>query len=83
MTKVCRDVERNESFGFTKVIAYAEAKQVLGASILGDGGGEAIPGIPEMMSAHVPYPVLECAVPIHPSVSELIPTLSRGLKPVH
>jgi pyruvate/2-oxoglutarate dehydrogenase complex dihydrolipoamide dehydrogenase (E3) component len=64
-----------------KVIADAETKQVLGAAILGVEGDEAIHGLLDVMSAHVPYPVLEWAVPIHPTVSELIPTLLRDMKP--
>jgi pyruvate/2-oxoglutarate dehydrogenase complex dihydrolipoamide dehydrogenase (E3) component len=82
MTKVGRAVERDETLGFMKVIADAETKQILGAAILGVGGDEAIHGILDMMSAHIPFPVLEWAVPIHPTVSELIPTLIRNLKPM-
>jgi pyruvate/2-oxoglutarate dehydrogenase complex dihydrolipoamide dehydrogenase (E3) component len=81
MTKVGRAVERDETQGFMKVIADADTKQILGAAILGVSGDEAIHGLLDIMSARVPYPVLEWAVPIHPTVSELIPTLLRGLKP--
>jgi hypothetical protein len=34
------------------------------------------------MNADVPYDVLKWAVPIHPTVSELIPTILGDLKPV-
>jgi pyruvate/2-oxoglutarate dehydrogenase complex dihydrolipoamide dehydrogenase (E3) component len=81
MTRVGRAVERDETHGFMKVIADADTKQILGAAILGISGDEAIHGLLDIMSAQVPYPVLEWAVPIHPTVSELIPTLLRGLKP--
>jgi len=64
-----------------KIIADAETKEILGASILGTGGDEAIHGILDMMHAKQPYPVLQWAVPIHPTVSELIPTVLGGLKP--
>ena len=83
MTRVGRAVERDETQGFMKVIADAETKQVLGAAILGVEGDEAIHGVLDIMSARVPYPVLEWAVPIHPTVSELIPTLLRDMKPAH
>jgi pyruvate/2-oxoglutarate dehydrogenase complex dihydrolipoamide dehydrogenase (E3) component len=83
MTRVGRAVERDETQGFMKVIADAETKQVLGAAILGVEGDEAIHGVLDIMGAHVPYPVLEWAVPIHPTVSELIPTLLRDMKPTH
>ena len=80
MTRVGRAVERDETLGFMKVVANAETKQVLGAAFLGVNADEAVHGILDIMSAGVPYPVLEWAVPIHPTVSELIPTLFRGLK---
>jgi pyruvate/2-oxoglutarate dehydrogenase complex dihydrolipoamide dehydrogenase (E3) component len=82
MTRVGRAVERDETLGFMKVVANAQTKQILGAAILGVNGDEAVHGILDIMSAGVPYPVLEWAVPIHPTVSELIPTLLRGLKAV-
>jgi pyruvate/2-oxoglutarate dehydrogenase complex dihydrolipoamide dehydrogenase (E3) component len=75
MTRVGRAVEKGETQGFMKVIADAETRRILGASILGTGGDEAIHGLIDVMSAGVAYDVLEWAVPIHPTVSELIPTL--------
>jgi len=81
MTRVGRAVEKAETLGFMKAIVDAETKQILGASILGTGGDEAIHGILDVMAARAPYPVLEQAVPIHPTVSELIPTLLGDLKP--
>jgi len=75
-------LEKGETKGFMKVVADAETKQILGAAILGTGGDEAIHGILDMMNAGATYPVLQWAVPIHPTVSELIPTLLGDLKPV-
>ena len=80
MTRVGRAVERDETKGFMKVVADAETKQILGAAILGTGGDEAIHGILDMMNAGATYPVLQWAVPIHPTVSELIPTVLGELK---
>ncbi len=82
MTKVGRAVEKGETQGFMKVIADAETKRILGASILGIGGDEAIHGILDIMNAGVTYDVLQWAVPIHPTVSELIPTVLGSMKPV-
>ncbi|MEP9375861.1 FAD-containing oxidoreductase [Aquabacter sp. CN5-332] len=82
MTRVGRAVEKGETKGFMKVVADAETKEILGAAILGVGGDEAIHGIIDTMSTKTPYPVLQWAVPIHPTVSELIPTLLGGLKPI-
>lgn len=82
MSRVGRANERGETKGFMKVIADAETKQILGAAILGIEGDEAIHGFIDAMNARAPYPVLQWAVPIHPTVSELIPTLLADLKAV-
>lgn len=82
MTRVGRAIEKDETKGFMKVIVDAETKKILGAAILGTGGDEAIHGILDMMNADVDYGKLQWAVPIHPTVSELIPTLLGDLKPV-
>ena len=81
MTRVGRAVEKGETQGFMKLVADAETKQILGATILGTGGDEAIHGVLDMMNAAQPHEVLRWAVPIHPTVSELIPTLIGDLKP--
>jgi pyruvate/2-oxoglutarate dehydrogenase complex dihydrolipoamide dehydrogenase (E3) component len=81
MTRVGRAIEKDETQGFMKVIVDAETKKLLGAAILGTGGDEAIHGILDMMNAGVTYDVLQWAVPIHPTVSELIPTVLGELKP--
>ena len=81
MTRVGRAVEKDETKGFMKVVVDAETKKILGAAILGTGGDEAIHGILDIMNAGVPYTTLQHAVPIHPTVSELIPTMLEGMKP--
>jgi pyruvate/2-oxoglutarate dehydrogenase complex dihydrolipoamide dehydrogenase (E3) component len=82
MTRVGRAVEKGETKGFMKIVADAETQRILGAAILGTGGDEAIHGILDMMNADQPVSTLRWAVPIHPTVSELIPTLLLGLEPV-
>ena len=81
MTRVGRAVEKGETQGFMKAIVDADTKRILGASILGPGGDEAIHGVIDIMNAGVPYTVLQQAVPIHPTVSELIPTILGEMKP--
>lgn len=81
MTQVGRAVEKGETLGFMKLVADAETKRILGAAILGTGGDEAIHGILDMMNADQPLAALQWAVPIHPTVSELIPTLVGDLRP--
>jgi pyruvate/2-oxoglutarate dehydrogenase complex dihydrolipoamide dehydrogenase (E3) component len=63
-------------------IADAETHHILGAAILGTSGDEAIHGILDVMNARIPYTVLQGAVPIHPTVSELLPTLLGEMKPI-
>ncbi len=82
MTRVGRAVERGETTGFMKAVADAETKRILGASILGIEGDEAIHGILLTMNADLPYTAVQRAVPIHPTVSELIPTLLGDLAPI-
>lgn len=82
MTRVGRAVERAETKGFMKVVADADTKRILGAAILGVSGDEAIHGVLDTMNADAPYPTLQWAVPIHPTVSELIPTVLGDLRPI-
>jgi pyruvate/2-oxoglutarate dehydrogenase complex dihydrolipoamide dehydrogenase (E3) component len=81
MTRVGRAVEKDETLGFIKLLADPATKQILGASILGMSGDEAIHGILDAINAKTPYDQLRWAVPIHPTVSELIPTVILDLKP--
>ncbi|PRD55269.1 FAD-containing oxidoreductase [Phyllobacterium myrsinacearum] len=79
MSRVGRAVEKDETQGFMKIVADAQTQQILGAAILGTSGDEAIHGIIDAMSARVGYPALKWAVPVHPTVSELIPTVLGDL----
>lgn len=81
MSRVARAIEKGETAGLMKVVADADTRMILGAAILGTGSDEAIHGILDMMSADRPLDELRWAVPIHPTVSELIPTLLLNLKP--
>ena len=80
MTRVGRAVEKGETQGFMKVVVDAETKQILGAAILGLNGDEAIHGMVDIMYAKAPYTTIQRAVQIHPTVSELIPTMLGELK---
>jgi pyruvate/2-oxoglutarate dehydrogenase complex dihydrolipoamide dehydrogenase (E3) component len=82
MTRVGRAVEKGETQGFMKVVVDADTQEILGAAILGTGGDEAIHGIMDMMYAKAPYRTLQRAMHIHPTVSELVPTLLGELKPL-
>jgi pyruvate/2-oxoglutarate dehydrogenase complex dihydrolipoamide dehydrogenase (E3) component len=82
MTKVGRAVEKGETQGFMKILIDAETKQILGAAILGTGGDEAIHSVLDMMYAKAPYTTMQRAMHIHPTVSELIPTMLGELQPL-
>jgi len=82
MSSVSRAIEKSETLGFMKVIVDAETSRILGASILGVGGDEVIHSILDVMYAKAPYTVIQRAVHIHPTVSELIPTMLGDLKPL-
>jgi pyruvate/2-oxoglutarate dehydrogenase complex dihydrolipoamide dehydrogenase (E3) component len=82
MTRVSRAIEKGDTRGFMKLVADADTQKMLGAAILGIGGDEAIHGVLDMMNAGADYTTLKWAVPIHPTVSELIPTVIGDLKPV-
>ena len=82
MVNVGRAVEKSETQGFMKILVDAQTKQILGASILGVGGDEVIHSILDVMYAKAPYTVISRAMHIHPTVSELIPTMLQDLKPL-
>ncbi|SFB17820.1 Pyruvate/2-oxoglutarate dehydrogenase complex, dihydrolipoamide dehydrogenase (E3) component [Rhizobium sp. NFR07] len=80
MTNVGRAVEKGETKGFMKIIADAKTKKILGAALLGTGGDEAIHGVLDLMNVGANYDDLRWAVPIHPTVSELWPTVVLSMK---
>jgi pyruvate/2-oxoglutarate dehydrogenase complex dihydrolipoamide dehydrogenase (E3) component len=82
MTRVARAVEKGETQGLMKVVVDARSHLILGASILGVGADEAIHSIIDVMAAKVPYTTLQNTVHIHPTVSELIPTILGELGPI-
>jgi pyruvate/2-oxoglutarate dehydrogenase complex dihydrolipoamide dehydrogenase (E3) component len=82
MERVSRAVERGETKGFMKVLVDKDTEQVLGASLLGVGGDEVVHCIMDLMYAKAPYTVMQRAMHIHPTVSELIPTMFGDLAPL-
>jgi pyruvate/2-oxoglutarate dehydrogenase complex dihydrolipoamide dehydrogenase (E3) component len=82
MTRVGRAVEKGETQGFMKVVVDARTHQILGAAIFGVGGDEIIHTILDVMSAKAPYTTLSRTMHIHPTVSELIPTMLQEMSPL-
>jgi pyruvate/2-oxoglutarate dehydrogenase complex dihydrolipoamide dehydrogenase (E3) component len=82
MTRVGRAKERGETQGFMKVLVDAGSERILGASLLCIEGDEIVHSLLDVMAADASYKVVERAVHIHPTVSELIPTLLGQLVPL-
>ncbi|MDP6475046.1 MAG: FAD-containing oxidoreductase [Alphaproteobacteria bacterium] len=82
MARVGRAKERGETQGFMKVLIDAASKKILGAVILGIGGDEVIHSLLDVMYTGAPYTVIQRVMHIHPTVSELIPTMLGNLQPL-
>jgi pyruvate/2-oxoglutarate dehydrogenase complex dihydrolipoamide dehydrogenase (E3) component len=82
MARVGRARERGETKGLMKVLVDGETRKILGAALLGIEADEAIHCIIDVMNAGAPYTAIRRAVHIHPTVSELIPTLLGELSPL-
>ncbi len=82
MTRVSRAIEKGETQGFMRILVDGDTKEILGASILGPGGDEAIHAVLDLMYAKAPYTVMQRAMHIHPTVSELLPTILGELAPL-
>jgi pyruvate/2-oxoglutarate dehydrogenase complex dihydrolipoamide dehydrogenase (E3) component len=82
MSRVGRAKERRETQGFMKVLVDAQTQQIRGASILGISGDEIIHSLLDVMYADAPYTVIQRAIHIHPTVTELTPTLLADLRPL-
>jgi pyruvate/2-oxoglutarate dehydrogenase complex dihydrolipoamide dehydrogenase (E3) component len=82
MTRVGRAVEKGETQGFMKIHVDAHSKRILGAAILGTTGDEVVHSLLDAMYAKLPYTDVARAMRIHPTVSELIPTVLGELRPL-
>lgn len=82
MSRIARAKEMGETQGLLKIIIEAETDKILGATFLGTGADEYIHAIIDMMYADTPYTIIRDAVHIHPTVSELIPTMLEELQPL-
>ncbi|WP_029037927.1 FAD-containing oxidoreductase [Salinimicrobium xinjiangense] len=80
MNKIARAKEKGETAGKLKIFIDAETDKILGATFLGTGADEHIHTIIDQMYAGATYRVIRDAVHIHPTVSELLPTMLENLK---
>jgi pyruvate/2-oxoglutarate dehydrogenase complex dihydrolipoamide dehydrogenase (E3) component len=82
MSRVGRAREAGETAGFMKVVVDAEDKRIIGTSMLGLACDEVVQSLLPYMYSGEPYTQLQRAVRIHPTVTELLPTLLEDLKPL-
>jgi pyruvate/2-oxoglutarate dehydrogenase complex dihydrolipoamide dehydrogenase (E3) component len=82
MTRVGRAKERAEADGFMEVLVDAATKKILGATLFGIEADEVIHGLLDVMATGLPYTTIARTMHIHPTVSELVPTLLHDLKPL-
>ena len=82
MTRIGRARERGETGGFLKVLVDAQTKVILGAALLGIEADEVVQLLLLAMAAELPYTRIQQTMWIHPTVTELLPTLFNGLKPL-
>jgi len=81
MSRVGRAREAGETQGFMKVLVDADSKEILGAALLGLNADEIVHSLLDVMYAKKPYTTIQRAMHIHPTVTELVPTLLGSLKP--
>ncbi|MGH8764961.1 MAG: FAD-dependent oxidoreductase, partial [Burkholderiales bacterium] len=82
MTRVSRAVEKGETTGFLKIYVEESSRRILGASLLGTSADEVVHSLIDAVYAKTPAPEFQSHVRIHPNVSELLPTVLEGLKPL-
>jgi pyruvate/2-oxoglutarate dehydrogenase complex dihydrolipoamide dehydrogenase (E3) component len=82
MSRVARAVEKGETNGFLKIHVEQGSQRILGAALLGVGADESVHSILDAAYSRMPYPEFQRRVRIHPTVSELLPTVLEGLSPL-
>ena len=82
MTRVGRATERGETDGFMKVLVDAQTERILGAALLGIEADEVVQLLLLAVAADLPYTRITQTMWIHPTVTELLPTLFGKLKPL-
>jgi pyruvate/2-oxoglutarate dehydrogenase complex dihydrolipoamide dehydrogenase (E3) component len=80
MEDVSRAFEKGETQGFMKLLVDKETRQFLGAALFGLSGDEIIHAVLDQMYAKAPYTVMARAMHIHPTVTELLPTMLGELR---
>ncbi len=82
MKDISRAKEESETAGLIRLIVDADTEQILGSSMLGIGCDEVIAVISNFMATGASYRVMQQALPVHPTVAELLPTILSSLTPL-
>ncbi len=82
MKDVGRAKEESETVGLMQILVDQQSEQIVGASLLGFGCDEVIHTISNFMATGARYQLLRDALPVHPTVSELLPTLLNKFEPL-
>ena len=82
MKNVSRAKEESETTGLVKLLVDADTERFLGAAIVGIQADEIIQVISNFMATGASYRVLQQALPVHPTVTEFLPTILGKLKPL-
>ena len=82
MADISRAKEEDETTGVIRLIVDGETEQFLGATVFGIAGDEIISVLSNYMATGASYRLMQQALPVHPTVAELLPTLLSNLKPL-
>jgi pyruvate/2-oxoglutarate dehydrogenase complex dihydrolipoamide dehydrogenase (E3) component len=80
MSKVARAVELDETRGFMKVVVDASSGRILGAAVLGVGGGEVMAMLQIAMMANMSYTSLRDGVFAYPTLAESLNNLFTSME---
>jgi pyruvate/2-oxoglutarate dehydrogenase complex dihydrolipoamide dehydrogenase (E3) component len=80
MTSVARAVETGKTRGFMKALVDPETNEILGAAILGEGGGELMSMIQIAMMGKLKYTDLHDAMLAHPTLAESLNNLFNSFQ---
>lgn len=82
MSDISRAKEESETAGLISIIVDGDSEAILGATVFGIAGDEIIAIFSNFMATGASYKIMQQALPVHPTVAELIPTILAGLKPL-
>jgi pyruvate/2-oxoglutarate dehydrogenase complex dihydrolipoamide dehydrogenase (E3) component len=82
MSDVSRAKEEGETTGLIRLIVDGDTEQFLGATVFGIAGDEIIAVLSNYMATGASYRIMQQALPVHPTVAELLPSILAGLKPL-